>query len=98
MTARPLGVGLLGLGTVGSAVARAFAERSRRIDAAAGRPLALVAAVVRDPSRARDGSTASIRSAKRVRRRVSAPVPHPASSTTRGATTSRSSTSKTSSG
>jgi len=54
MTARPLGVGLLGLGTVGSAVARAFAERSRRIDAAAGRPLALVAAVVRDPSRARD--------------------------------------------
>jgi len=54
MTARPLGVGLLGLGTVGSAVARAFAERSRRIDAAAGRPLALIAAAVRDPKRPRD--------------------------------------------
>src|SRR2546426_6258670 len=54
MTARALGVGLLGLGTVGSAVARAFADRSRRIDAAAGRPLRLVAAAVRDPRRARN--------------------------------------------
>ena len=54
MTERALGVGLLGLGTVGSAVARAFADRSRRIDAAAGRPLRLVAAAVRDPQRARD--------------------------------------------
>ena len=48
MSAKPLGVGLLGLGTVGSAVGRAFADRSRRIDAAAGRPLRLVAAAVRD--------------------------------------------------
>jgi len=54
MTAKPLGVGLLGLGTVGSAVARAFAERSRRLDAAAGRPLQLVAAAVRDPRKERD--------------------------------------------
>ncbi len=54
MSAKPLGVGLLGLGTVGSAVARAFADRSRRIDAAAGRPVKLVAAAVRDPKRPRD--------------------------------------------
>jgi len=54
MTAKPLGVGLLGLGTVGSAVARAFAERSRRLDASAGRPLQLVAAAVRDPRKQRD--------------------------------------------
>ncbi|HEV8536523.1 MAG TPA: homoserine dehydrogenase [Candidatus Limnocylindria bacterium] len=54
MSAKPLGVGLLGLGTVGSAVARTFADRSRRIDAAAGRPVKLVAAAVRDPTRARN--------------------------------------------
>ncbi|HEX9266033.1 MAG TPA: homoserine dehydrogenase, partial [Candidatus Limnocylindria bacterium] len=54
MSARGLGVGLLGLGTVGSAVARAFADRSRRIDAAAGRPVRLVAAAVRDPQKVRD--------------------------------------------
>jgi homoserine dehydrogenase len=51
---KPLGVGLLGLGTVGSAVARTFGERSRHLDASAGRPLRLVAAAVRDPSRPRD--------------------------------------------
>lgn len=54
MSARGLGVGLLGLGTVGSAVGRAFADRSRRIDAAAGRPLRLVAAAVRDANRPRE--------------------------------------------
>lgn len=54
MTKRPLGIGLLGLGTVGSAVARTIAERSRYLDDAAGRPLRLVAAAVRDPSRPRD--------------------------------------------
>jgi homoserine dehydrogenase len=45
---------MLGLGTVGSAVGRAFAERSRRIDAAAGRPVKLVAAAVRDPQKPRE--------------------------------------------
>ncbi len=49
-----MGVGLLGLGTVGSAVARAFAERARLLDAAAGRHLRLVAAAVRDGARPRD--------------------------------------------
>jgi len=50
----PVGVGLLGLGTVGSAVGRAFADRSRRIDAAAGRPVKLVAAAVRDAQKPRE--------------------------------------------
>ncbi|HUG55880.1 MAG TPA: hypothetical protein VMJ92_02285, partial [Candidatus Limnocylindrales bacterium] len=50
---KPLGVGLLGLGTVGAAVAVAFAERSRLIDARAGRPVRLVAAAVRDPAKPR---------------------------------------------
>jgi homoserine dehydrogenase len=54
MSARAVGIGLLGLGTVGSAVARAFADRSRRIDAAAGRPLRLVAAAVRAPQKQRN--------------------------------------------
>jgi homoserine dehydrogenase len=60
VTARPLGVGLLGLGTVGSAVARAFATRSQRIDGAAGRPLRLVAAAVRDPNLVRDAGDVPI--------------------------------------
>jgi homoserine dehydrogenase len=54
VSGKPIGVGLLGLGTVGSAVARAFADRSRRIDTAAGHPLKLVAAAVRDPKRPRE--------------------------------------------
>jgi homoserine dehydrogenase len=54
VTAKPLGVGLLGLGTVGSAVARAFATRQKRVDAAAGRTVRLLGAAVRDPMKARD--------------------------------------------
>jgi homoserine dehydrogenase len=54
VTAKPVGVGLLGAGTVGGAVGRAFADRGRRIDAAAGRPVRLVGAAVRDPKKARD--------------------------------------------
>src|SRR5690242_9103726 len=50
----PLGVGLLGLGTVGSAVARVMNEREKRLEAMSGRPLRLVAAAVRDPKKARD--------------------------------------------
>lgn len=53
MTRRPLGVGILGLGTVGAAVAVAFAERERLIDARAGRSVRLVAAAVRDPAKPR---------------------------------------------
>ena len=36
MTAAPFGVGLLGLGTVGSAVARAMETRAQRLEAMAG--------------------------------------------------------------
>ncbi|HUQ16256.1 MAG TPA: homoserine dehydrogenase [Candidatus Saccharimonadales bacterium] len=54
MTTKTIGVGLLGLGTVGSAVGRAFADRGRRIDASAGRPVRLVAAAARDPRKTRD--------------------------------------------
>jgi len=54
VTAKPLGVGLLGLGTVGSAVGRAFADRQKRIDAAAGRTVRLLGAAVRDPKKPRD--------------------------------------------
>lgn len=50
---RALGLGLLGLGTVGSAVARAMGERADRIEVAAGRPLELRRACVRDTAKAR---------------------------------------------
>src|SRR5258708_25551846 len=60
MTAKSLGVGLLGLGTVGSAVARAFADRQKRVDAAAGRPVRLLGAAVRDPKKARDAGDAPV--------------------------------------
>ena len=62
MTAKPLGVGLLGLGTVGSAVGRAFAGRQKRIDAAAGRSVRLVGAAVRDPKKARDAGDVAVTS------------------------------------
>lgn len=60
MTAKPLGVGLLGLGTVGSAVGRAFTDRQKRIDAAAGRDVRLLGAAVRDPKKARDAGDVAV--------------------------------------
>jgi homoserine dehydrogenase len=60
VTAKPLGVGLLGLGTVGSAVARAFATRQKRVDAAAGRAVRLLAAAVRDPNKVRDAGGVTV--------------------------------------
>jgi homoserine dehydrogenase len=56
MTA-PLGVGLLGLGTVGSAVARIMSDRAKRLEAMAGRPLRLVSVAKRDPRTIRDTET-----------------------------------------
>ena len=53
----PLGVGLLGLGTVGSAVARVMADRAKRLEAMAGRPVRLVAVAKRDPRNIRDAVT-----------------------------------------
>src|SRR5258708_23940192 len=60
MTAKSLGVGLLGLGTVGSTVARAFADRQKRVDSAAGRPVRLLGAAVRDPKKVRDAGDAPV--------------------------------------
>lgn len=51
-----VGVALLGLGTVGSAVARAMGARSKRLEAAAGRPLRLLGAAVRDAAKARQAN------------------------------------------
>ena len=56
----PLGVGLLGLGTVGSAVGRVMAERTKRLEAMSGRPVRLVAAAVRDPKKARDAGDVAV--------------------------------------
>ncbi len=56
----PVGVGLLGLGTVGSAVARAMERRAPWIEASAGRPVRLVAAAVRDTAKARDAGSVAV--------------------------------------
>jgi len=55
----PLGVGLLGLGTVGSAVARVITERAKRLEAMAGRPIRLVSVAKRHPDKIRDTATMS---------------------------------------
>jgi homoserine dehydrogenase len=55
----PLGIGLLGLGTVGSAVARVMSERGKRLEAMAGRPVRLVSVAKRDPRTIRDTATKS---------------------------------------
>ncbi|MGH2379330.1 MAG: Gfo/Idh/MocA family oxidoreductase, partial [Candidatus Limnocylindria bacterium] len=57
---RALGVGLLGLGTVGSAVARAMGERAKRLEAAAGHPLRLVGACARDTAKSRDAAGVAV--------------------------------------
>jgi homoserine dehydrogenase len=60
----PIGVGLLGLGTVGSAVARALTDRdrARRLEAMAGRPVQLIGAAVRDREKERDAGGAAVTS------------------------------------
>ena len=50
---RPIGVGLLGLGVVGSGVARALRHRNAALSAAVGAPVNLVKALVRDPEKRR---------------------------------------------
>src|SRR5436305_9983091 len=49
----PLGVALIGCGTVGSGVAKLLLEQPERLAARAGRPLALRRVVVRDPNKPR---------------------------------------------
>jgi homoserine dehydrogenase len=50
---KPLGIALLGCGTVGSGVARLLLEQPERLAARAGRPLVLRRVVVRDPNKVR---------------------------------------------
>ncbi len=49
----PLGIGLIGCGTVGAGVARLLLEQPRRLASRAGRSLILRTIVVRDPSKPR---------------------------------------------
>ncbi len=51
---RPLGVGLLGLGTVGSGVARVLTTKSAALERRIGRPVEICKVLVRDASRHRD--------------------------------------------
>jgi homoserine dehydrogenase len=53
MAREPLGIGLIGCGTVGSGVARLLLEQPERLAARAGRPLALRRVVVRNPTKNR---------------------------------------------
>jgi len=50
---RPLGVGLLGLGTVGSGVARVLLNKRDALERRIGRPMQICKVLVRDPSKAR---------------------------------------------
>src|SRR5437868_4614497 len=51
----PLGIALIGCGTVGTGVARLLLEQPERLAARAGRKLLLRKIVVRDPTRTRSG-------------------------------------------
>ncbi len=52
----PLGIGLLGFGTVGSAVHRLLVQHADNVERVAGRPVRVVRALVRDPSKPRDAA------------------------------------------
>ena len=56
MTSEPLGIGLLGYGTVGSSVDRLLRERADVVERVAGRPVRVVRALVRDAARPREGA------------------------------------------
>ena len=56
VTSEPLGIGLLGYGTVGSAVDRLLRERADVVERVAGRPVRVVRALVRDAAREREGA------------------------------------------
>ena len=50
---RPLGVGLLGLGTVGTGVARVLLGKRDALERRIGRPVQITSVLVRDPSKPR---------------------------------------------
>jgi len=54
MASVDVGVGLLGYGTVGSAVCRMLAARREEIERATGHKLTVVRALVRDPAKERE--------------------------------------------
>ena len=56
VTSEPLGIGLLGYGTVGSSVDRLLRERADVVERVAGRPVRVVRALVRDAAREREGA------------------------------------------
>src|SRR5579875_3067333 len=53
VVSEPLGIALIGCGTVGSGVARLLQEQGERLAIRAGRPLVLRRVVVRDPDKPR---------------------------------------------
>ena len=53
MNGRPLGVGLLGLGTVGAGVARVLIEKRDELERRIGRPVQICKVLVREPAKAR---------------------------------------------
>ena len=54
MPASSLKIGMIGLGVVGTGVAKLLFEQQERLAKKAGRPLELKKVAVRDPSKARD--------------------------------------------
>jgi homoserine dehydrogenase len=52
----PLGIGLLGFGTVGSAVHRLLVQHRDNVERVAGRPVQVVRALIRDPHLPREGA------------------------------------------
>ena len=56
---RPLGVGLLGLGTVGSGVARVLVAKSDALERRIGRPVQIRKVLVRDPAKLRSVSVSA---------------------------------------
>jgi homoserine dehydrogenase len=53
---RPLGVGLLGLGTVGTGVARVLLAKGDALERRIGRPVRIISVLVRDPNKPRSVS------------------------------------------
>jgi homoserine dehydrogenase len=64
VTTEPLGIGLLGYGTVGSSVDRLLRERADVVERVAGRPVRVVRALVRDAGRTRDGAAPGLLTAR----------------------------------
>jgi homoserine dehydrogenase len=66
-------IGLIGLGTVGTGVARILTEQRNRVTRRAGKQVRWKWAVVRDPSKPRDAATSSVSVTTDVRRLIDDP-------------------------